>query len=167
MVTFTQFPLQAKDTLITDADIALQQLEELEREMYNRYVSFGMVQNISEYNEDEERKKMPHHFIIIYDFADFTAGAAKEAKDTFNKIVRSIAAKGRAAGIHLILATQRPDATVINPQIRNNLPLKIALKVNMVTESKLLLGKDGAENLLGKGDMLVGNGSIRLQGASV
>jgi ABC-type phosphate/phosphonate transport system ATPase subunit len=166
MVTFTQFPLNEYDKLITDTAESLKQLEELDRKMNARYSLFEPegIQNITEYNESNSAEKLPHHFIIIDEFADFTAGSNKKDKDTFNKIVRLIAAKGRAAGIHLILATQRPDTTVINAQIRNNLPLKIALKVNKSTESKLLLDEDGAENLLGRGDMLLGNGT-RLQGA--
>jgi S-DNA-T family DNA segregation ATPase FtsK/SpoIIIE len=105
------------------------------------------------------------YFVLIFDeFADLIL-ADREAKKTFEELVARIAAKGRAAGIHLLLATQRPDRNVVTGLIKANLPLKICLKVTSTMNSQIVLDEPGAEKLLGRGDLLcnAGRGLIRAQ----
>jgi S-DNA-T family DNA segregation ATPase FtsK/SpoIIIE len=80
-------------------------------------------------------------------------------------MVARLAGKGRAAGVHLVLATQRPDRTVVTGLIKSNLPMKVCLRVANATNSQIVLGEAGAESLLGKGDLLcdLGRGIARAQ----
>jgi DNA segregation ATPase FtsK/SpoIIIE, S-DNA-T family len=91
---------------------------------------------------------------------------APNEKKEFEAMVARIAGKGRAAGIHLVLATQRPDRTVVTGLIKSNLPMKVCLRVANATNSNIVLGESGAESLLGKGDLLcdMGRGIVRAQG---
>ncbi|OHD12009.1 MAG: hypothetical protein A2Y41_06090 [Spirochaetes bacterium GWB1_36_13] len=111
------------------------------------------TRNISNYNEIREREnkpKMPFLMIIIDEFADLMMIGGKEIEDP---IVR-LAAMARAVGIHLVLATQRPSADVITGLIKANFPGRIAFKVASKLESRIILDINGADSLLGKGDML-------------
>ncbi|MGF1632423.1 MAG: DNA translocase FtsK [Phycisphaerae bacterium] len=136
-------------------------------ERYNLLAEAG-VRNIKDYNnltqeellerynpqtpEEEARipKKLPYIVIIIDELADLMMTAGKEVE---NYIVR-IAQKARAVGIHLIVATQRPQATVVTGLIKSNLPSKIAFRVSSKMDSRIVLDQNGAELLLGQGDML-------------
>jgi hypothetical protein len=169
--TFAAFSLkQYRAKLLTEDDEALTKLSALVQTMHTRYalIQERQVQTIDQYNADDSvSEKLLHHFIIMDEFASFTDinRSDKEAltrKNTFLDAVKDLARLGRKAGIHLILATQRPDASVVEPQIRDNLPLKIALRVLKEASSEIILGTKGAENLLGKGDMLV-SGSVPIQ----
>jgi S-DNA-T family DNA segregation ATPase FtsK/SpoIIIE len=84
--------------------------------------------------------------------------AGKDEKKEFENLVAKLAAKGRAAGIHLVLATQRPDRTVLTGLIKSNLPLKICMKVISAVNSNIVLDQTGAEKLLGRGDLLCDRG---------
>jgi S-DNA-T family DNA segregation ATPase FtsK/SpoIIIE len=93
---------------------------------------------------------LPYHVVVVEELADlFSQSRAAEPP-----LVR-LAQKGRAAGIHLILATQRPDAETLSGQLRSNIPSRIALTVQKSTESKIILDETGAERLTGRGDMLL------------
>jgi S-DNA-T family DNA segregation ATPase FtsK/SpoIIIE len=132
-------------------------LEWLVEEMERRYKRLSSVccRNIEGYNESPEVKsgKLPKMYYIVMVFdevGDYMAIAKKEIED---KVMR-LAAKSRAAGIHLILTTQRPTVDVITGTIKANLPSRIAFAVNSYNDSKTILESAGAESLLGMGDML-------------
>ncbi len=147
-------------------------------EMEKRYkmLSDRKVRNIEEYNAfvetresdpENEVEKMPYIVIMIDEFADLMQTASKEVEDS----IARIAAKARAAGIHLLLATQRPSVDVITGVIKANIPTRIALTTSSQIDSRTIIDTAGAEKLLGRGDMLfspVGTSKPhRLQGCFV
>ncbi len=128
-------------------------------EMEQRYKMFADrdVRNIDGYNklvdtliDEPEVKKMPRIVIIIDELADLMMTAPKEVEDSINRI----AAKARAAGIHLLIATQRPSVNVVTGVIKANIPTRIAFAVSSHIDSGTILDMGGAEKLLGRGDML-------------
>lgn len=145
-------------------------------EMEKRYQMFAdrCVRDIAGYNklvdtltDEPEVKKMPHIVIIIDELADLMMTAPREVEDSINRI----AAKARAAGIHLLIATQRPSVNVVTGVIKANIPTRIAFAVSSQIDSRTILDSGGAEKLLGRGDMLfspVGSSKPkRLQGCFV
>ena len=158
--------------VITDAKRVVKVLNWLVEEMERRYqmISKFGVRNIEGLNEKLAREhiaaeKMPYIVLIMDEFADMMSVVGKDIEN----LVARLTAKARAAGIHLILATQRPSADVITGTIKSNLPARIAFAVSSGTNSRVILDEGGAENLLGKGDMLLLNPSVmgleRIQGA--
>lgn len=143
--------------------------------MEERYkmLSDRKVRNIEEYNalvetlDDPEIKKLPYIVIMIDEFADLMQTASKEVEDH----IARLAAKARAAGMHLLLATQRPSVDVITGVIKANIPTRIALTTSSQIDSRTIIDSAGAEKLLGRGDMLfspVGtNKPKRVQGCYV
>ncbi len=124
-------------------------------EMMRRYDLFAQtkVRNIEGYNnfaEREEKDKLPSIVIIIDELADLMMVAAKEVEDYICRLTQL----ARAAGIHLIIATQRPSVDVITGLIKANVPSRIAFAVSSVVDSRVILDRGGAEKLLGRGDML-------------
>jgi S-DNA-T family DNA segregation ATPase FtsK/SpoIIIE len=103
------------------------------------------------------KKDIPYHLIVFDEFADLILSDKKTKKD-FEAVVTRLAAKGRAAGIHLVLATQRPDKNVVTGLIKANLPLKVCMRVINATNSSIILDQTGAEKLLGRGDLLCDRG---------
>lgn len=149
-------------------------VEEMEKRY--RMLSDRKVRNIEEYNnfvetlEGEEAlevEKMPYIVIMIDEFADLMQTASKEVEDSISRI----AAKARAAGIHLLLATQRPSVDVITGVIKANIPTRIALTTSSQIDSRTIIDSSGAEKLLGYGDMLFSpigtNKPLRVQGCFV
>ena len=144
-------------------------------EMEKRYKMFADrgVRDLAGYNRfveqlgDPEVQKMPHIVIIIDELADLMMTAPNEVEDSINRI----AAKARAAGMHLIIATQRPSVDVVTGVIKANIPTRIAFAVSSQIDSRTILDSSGAEKLLGRGDMLfspVGsNKPNRIQGCFV
>jgi S-DNA-T family DNA segregation ATPase FtsK/SpoIIIE len=108
---------------------------------------------------------LPFLVLIFDEFADLILAGREDKKD-FESLVARIAGKGRAAGIHLVLATQRPDRAVVTGLIKSNLPLKVCLKVANAVNAQIVLDEPGAESLFGKGDLLcdLGRGLVRAQG---
>ncbi len=155
--------------VITEADKALAALRWGVAEMMRRYgeMSKKGYKNITEFNEKEE-EKMPKIVIVIDELADLMMRQFK--KDTEAAICR-LAQMARAVGMHLIVATQRPSVDVITGLIKANMPTRIAFAVTSSIDSRTILDAVGAEDLLGKGDMLFSNSSLarpkRIQGIFV
>lgn len=164
--------------VVTDPKEAAASLNWAVREMMERYEKFKDlgVRNISGYNQkiksvensaDAGYEKMPSLVIIVDEFADLMMVASKEVEDA----VCRLAQLARAAGIHLVLATQRPSVNVITGVIKANIPSRIAFSVSSAIDSRTILDRGGAEKLLGKGDMLFYPAGytepVRVQGAFV
>lgn len=159
--------------VITDPTKAVNALGWAVDEMERRFnlISEERVRNIDEYNKTEkvlsnQVKKMPYIVIIFDEFADFMAVAKNEIEDK----IRRLAGKARAAGIHLILATQRPSTDVVTGTLKANLPARIAFKVAGRVDSEVIMGATGAEKLLGYGDMLYkpsDSSPVRIQGCFI
>ncbi len=158
--------------VITDIDKAIKAFDWLIQEMERRYGLLNelKVRAIDSYNAHPQvvsgvRPKMPYLVLVVDEVADIMAQAKKEIEDK----IQRLAAKSRAAGIHLVLATQRPSTDVITGLIKTNLPTRIAFKVTSYIDSKTILDYGGAEKLIGKGDMLYMAGDspnlVRIQGA--
>ena len=155
------------------ASRALQKVVDQMEERYELFSRYG-VRNIAGYNEkvqkynaesDEKMLELPLIVVIVDELADLMMVASKEVEDA---IIR-LGQKARAAGIHMILATQRPSVDVISGLIKANVPSRITFAVSSGTDSRTILDTNGAEKLLGRGDMLFKpideNHPVRLQGA--
>ena len=158
--------------VVTDPKKAAGALAWAVQEMDNRYNLFAQkgVRDLKGYNaiaEKEEIGKLPQILIIIDELADLMMVAAKEVEDSICRLAQ----KARAAGMHLIIATQRPSVDVITGIIKANIPSRIAFAVSSQVDSRTILDQVGAEKLLGKGDMLFyPSGApkpVRVQGAFV
>ena len=148
--------------VVSDPKKASVVLQKVVAEMEKRYDIFAEkeVKNIAGYNEliEKEKKKnpdinttkMPYIVVIIDELADLMLVASKEVQDSIMRITQM----ARAAGIHLIVATQRPSTDIITGVIKNNIPSRIAFSVSSAIDSRTILDASGAESLLGKGDML-------------
>ena len=153
--------------VVTDAKKAAVALNWVVSEMESRYVllSKAGVRNIEAYNEKQE--KIPYIIVIVDEFADLMS----VARDQIENAITRLAQLSRAVGIHLILATQRPSVDVITGVIKANLPARVSFKVASKVDSRTVLDSNGAEALLGKGDMLFlqpgKEDLIRIQGALV
>lgn len=147
---YKKSPYLYGDDVATDVSAARERFLELVAEMEARYQHFSSsgVSNISEARG--KGMTLPYIVVFIEEFADLIL----QDKNIENFIVR-LAQKARAAGIHLVLATQRPDSDTFSGLIRSNIPARIGLTVRTAAESKIILEDTGAQNLLGSGDMLV------------
>ncbi len=128
-------------------------LERAVIEMQRRYQLFkeARTRTLPEYNEiQEDGHRIPWWLIVLDEYADLTSDA--DAKKLIESHLRRLAQKARAAGIHVVIATQKPSAEVISTNLRSNLPAQIALKVKSATESRVVMDETGAETLNGKGD---------------
>jgi len=151
--------------VITDVKAAITLLKTAVSEMEKRYQSLAAEGQISlKERWDTGMTDIPYFVLVFDEFADLIL-SDRDAKKAFEELVARIAAKGRAAGIHLLLATQRPDRNVVTGLIKANLPLKICLKVTSTMNSQIVLDEPGAEQLLGRGDLLynAGRGLMRAQ----
>ncbi|MDO8488592.1 MAG: DNA translocase FtsK [Candidatus Omnitrophota bacterium] len=153
--------------VVTDAKKAAVALNWVVSEMESRYVllSKAGARNIEAYNEKQE--KIPYIIVVVDEFADLMS----VARDQIENAITRLAQLSRAVGIHLILATQRPSVDVITGVIKANLPARVSFKVASKVDSRTVLDMNGAETLLGKGDMLFlqpgREDLIRIQGALV
>ena len=157
--------------IVTDSKKAVYTLNSLCVEMENRLVKCGNagVRNIVEYNDLVRKREveddiMPYIVVVIDEFADLIM-TAKEVEQP----VMRLAQKARAIGIHLIVATQRPDVKVITGTIKANFPARIAFRVMQMIDSRTIIDQPGAQQLIGRGDMLFSNGGelTRIQCAFV
>ena len=137
--------------VITDAKKATSALSWTVREMENRYklMSSKGVRNIDGYNQ-KHKLKMPYIVVVVDEMSDLMLISSREIEN----YVQKLSAMARAAGIHIIMATQRPSVDVITGTIKANFPTRISFQVSSKIDSKTILGEQGAEQLLGKGDML-------------
>ena len=164
------------DAIITDNQQVINTLNSLCIEMDNRYelLKKAMVRNIKEYNTKFRARKLnpndghtflPYIVLVIDEFADLIMSAGKEIETP----IARLAQLARAIGIHLVIATQRPSVNVITGLIKANFPARIAFRVTSKIDSRTILDTQGAEQLIGRGDMLFtqGNDITRLQCAFV
>ncbi|MBE6924291.1 MAG: DNA translocase FtsK [Ruminococcaceae bacterium] len=159
--------------VVTDPKKAAGSLQWAVTEMMRRYkaMSDAGVRDLESYNSiveaEEEGSKLPQVVVIIDELADLMLVAAKEVEESICRIAQM----GRAAGIHLVIATQRPSADVITGLMKANIPSRIAFSVASAMESRIILDTQGAEKLVGRGDMLfapIGSGKpLRVQGCFV
>lgn len=152
--------------VVTENSQAVAALENLVDEMERRYALFeeGFSKNIVSYNQTAD-KKLPYIVCVIDEFADLTVADKKTAA-----LVQRLAQKARAAGIHLIMATQRPSVDVVTGVLKANFPTRMAYKVATGADSRTILDETGAENLIGRGDalFLAADGNLlRVHGAYI
>nr|WIF88825.1 DNA translocase FtsK [Acholeplasma laidlawii] len=158
--------------VITDPKMAATALNWVVDEMEDRYKKFAGTRSrdIGSFNENVKKgfideQKMPLILIVIDELADLMMVAAHDVENAIQRITQ----KARAAGIHLLVATQRPTVDVIRGTIKSNIPTRIAFRVASFTDSTTILDGAGAEQLLGRGDMLLKEAErpVRLQGAYI
>ncbi len=153
--------------VITEADKVISALKWLQAEMDRRYKQFAQagVRNIEGFNEMSGFQALPYIVLVIDELADIMLSSPVEVEDAITRIAQM----SRATGIHMILATQRPSVNVITGLIKANVPTRIAFAVASQIDSRVILDTQGAEKLLGKGDMLFlppdQAKPIRIQGA--
>lgn len=166
----------AEKAIITDVSKVTQTLNSLTKEMDDRYelLMEAGVRNIKEYNEKFKKRRlnplkghrfMPYLVIIIDEFGDLIMTAGKEIEMP----IARIAQKARAVGMHMVIATQRPTTNIITGTIKANFPARMAFRVTSQIDSRTILDMSGANQLIGRGDMLFSQGSdlIRIQCAFV
>ena len=149
------------DIIITDCQKVINTLNSLVIEMENRYqlLMQAKCRNLEDYNEkfinrhlnpEKGHRYMPYLVIVIDEYGDFIMQAGKEVE----RPIQRIAQKARAVGMHMILATQRPDVKIVTGTIKANIPTRIAFRTQSVVDSRTVLDSKGADQLIGKGDML-------------
>ncbi len=167
-----KMPGDENDAIITDNKKVVNTLNSLCIEMDNRYdlLQTALVRNLKEYNAKFVKRKLnpneghrflPFIVVVIDEVADLIMTAGKEVEHPIGRLAQL----ARAVGIHLVLATQRPSVNIITGTIKANFPARIAFRVTSKIDSRTILDANGADQLIGKGDMLFSNGSdlIRLQ----
>jgi S-DNA-T family DNA segregation ATPase FtsK/SpoIIIE len=166
----------SEEAIITENSQVVHTLNSLSKEMDDRYnlLKLAQVRNIKEYNEKfinrrlnprKGHKYLPYIVLVVDEFADLIITAGKEVEMP----IARLAQLARAIGIHLIIATQRPSTNIITGVIKANFPTRIAFKVASMIDSRTILDSPGANQLIGRGDMLITEGSdlIRLQCAFI
>ncbi len=166
----------SEEAIITDTRKVVRTLNSLSIEMDNRYelLKDAQVRNIKEYNDKFKSRKLnplgghrflPYIVLVVDEFADLIMTAGKEVEGPITRLAQL----ARAVGIHLIIATQRPSVNIITGTIKANFPARIAFRVISRIDSRTILDTGGADQLVGRGDMLfsTGNDLIRLQCAFI
>lgn len=172
---FAQLP-DADEPVITDTQKVIYTLKSLCKEMDSRYdlLKIAGVRNIKEYNEKFLQRRLnplkghrflPYIVLIIDEFGDLVLTAGREIEEPITRLAQL----ARAIGIHLVIATQRPTTTVITGNIKANFPARIAFMVRSSMDSKVILDEVGANQLIGRGDMLISTGGdlVRMQCAYI
>lgn len=170
LITYNDLP-HLVTPVISDPKMASQALKWSVDEMERRYSAFAhnRAKNIKDYNEkalnDPSLQKLAYIVIIIDELADLMQVCSSDVEESIQRLTQ----KARAAGIHLICATQRPTTDVVKGTIKNNIPTRVAFKVTSQVDSFTIIDEGGAESLLGKGDMLLKEieRPRRLQGAFI
>lgn len=159
-----------REGVVSDIEEALPLVEWAVHEMQNRLslMKKNKVRDLESYNKVASRP-LPRLVIIIDEFADLILGSSdKKLANAFDVALTRLAQKARAAGIHLILATQKPIVKVVTPLLKGNVPARVALRVANSSDSRVIIDQGGAEKLNGRGDMLFqspySNGLKRIQG---
>ncbi|MBT8400877.1 MAG: DNA translocase FtsK [Rhodothermia bacterium] len=171
---YIAMPEEAMDPIITDIDQALGTLKSCEKEMEERYdlLSDAQVRSVKEYNKrfatgklTGDHRHLPYIVVVVDELADLMMTAGKDIEGP----IARLAQMARAVGIHLILATQRPSVDVITGLIKANFPARIAYQVASKIDSRTILDQNGAQGLVGNGDLLymLGSNIVRLQGPFV
>jgi S-DNA-T family DNA segregation ATPase FtsK/SpoIIIE len=166
----------SEEAIITDTRKVVRTLESLSIEMDNRYelLKDAQVRNVKEYNQKFINRKLnpldghrylPYFVLVVDEFADLIMTAGKDVEGPITRLAQL----ARAVGIHLIIATQRPSVNIITGTIKANFPARIAFRVISKIDSRTILDTGGADQLVGRGDMLMSTGSdlIRLQCAFI
>jgi S-DNA-T family DNA segregation ATPase FtsK/SpoIIIE len=166
----------SEEAIITDTRKVVRTLNSLNIEMDNRYdlLKDAQVRNIKEYNikfiarrlnPQQGHKFMPYIVVVVDEFADLILTAGKEVEHPITRLAQL----ARAIGIHLVIATQRPSVNIITGTIKANFPARIAFRVISKIDSRTILDTGGADQLIGRGDMLMSQGGdmIRLQCAFI
>lgn len=166
----------AEESIITDTQKVVNTLNSLCLEMDQRYdlLKLGQVRNIKEYNAkfisrhlnpEKGHRYLPYIVVIVDEFADLIMTAGREIESPLTRLAQL----ARAIGIHLIIATQRPSTNIITGTIKANFPARIAFRVSSMIDSRTILDSPGANQLIGRGDMLISSGSdlVRLQCAFI
>ena len=166
----------SEQAIITDTREVIRTLNSLSIEMDNRYelLKDAQVRNIKEYNKkfinrklnpNEGHRYIPYIVLVVDEFADLIMSAGKDIENPLTRLAQL----ARAVGIHLVIATQRPSVNIITGTIKANFPARIAYRVISKVDSRTILDTGGADQLVGRGDMLLSTGSdlIRLQCAYV
>ena len=164
------------DAIVTDMSKVVETLSSLCIEMDNRYklLRLAQVRNIEEYNAKiadhvldvkQGHRFLPYIVVVVDEFADLIMTSGKEVETP----IARLAQKARAVGMHVIIATQRPSTNVITGIIKANFPVRIAFKVTSGVDSKTILDTTGAQQLIGRGDMLISSNSqlVRVQCAFI
>lgn len=171
-----KLPNENEDAIITDTQKVIHTLQSLTIEMDERYdlLKDAHVRNIKEYNAKfisrklnphKGHKYLPYIVVVIDEFADLILTAGREIETPLSRLAQL----ARAIGIHLVIATQRPTTNIITGVIKANFPTRIAFRVTSMMDSRTILDTPGANQLIGRGDMLIsaGNDLIRLQCAFI
>jgi len=146
-----------KEDPIIDAYYAFSSMEALEQEMHRRmsFLHVAKVKNLKEFNDKMRAEKRPEDILPRVLFViDELAELVNREKKIFTKLMTAISSMARAAGIHVIAATQRPSVDILSGKIKVNFPARLGLRVPGTTDSRTIFGRQGCEQLLGRGDML-------------
>ena len=171
---YNRMPHLMLPEVVTECSKAVNSLTWAVKEMERRYelLRVNDCQKLEQFNEcqavkEGREKKLPYLVIVVDELAELMSVAAKEAESKIQRITQL----GRAAGIHMVIATQRPSVDVVTGVIKNNLPTRIAFALASAVDSQTIINQGGAEKLLGQGDMLLSaqdsNAIVRLQAAFV
>ena len=168
-VYFDDLPhLQGRGVIVDPEEAigTLRSLLDTELEQRTQRLKEAKARDITSYNERHPESRIPSVVVVIDEFADLADVMDGSERDEFDSSLRRLAQRARNVGIHLILATQRPTTGIVNGTIKANLPCRVSFRLASHVDSQTILGKPGAEKLLGNGDMIFdwnGN-SKRLQG---
>jgi hypothetical protein len=168
---FNNLPhLRGTEGVITDAQEAIDVLDHLvnhELEQRTQQLEEELYMDIHDYNDDHPDDPIPPIVVIVDEFADLSdVMDTKEQRDDFDLALKRLAQRARSVGIHLVVATQRPTADIIDGTIKANLPCRVSFRLESNVDSRTVLDQGGAEHLLGSGDMLLRHEgeTTRLQG---
>ncbi|WP_371876526.1 FtsK/SpoIIIE domain-containing protein [Pyxidicoccus fallax] len=162
---FAQTPQAADRSMAKDAQEAKLLADELVKEMERRYgiLEDALCDNLAEYNKENPSRAEPYIVAVFDEYAEMASSfTEKHDRDAFDSAISRLAQKARAAGIHLVLCMQRPDANALKGAIKANVLHRFALKLPQNHDSRIILDEAGAETLLGQGDLLYKDANSRL-----